>query len=373
MSEIAALFHTFCEPHQRPTARLLDAMTTHECHFLALRAHLDGWNGSRPVTFAYQETHDTARHPAALPAGRMRRGFWRLFARRQFRLVAAPSGFEALSALPLTQFFHLKLAAFMSGADVTLLFRADSADPQARRYAARKRELFDQVDLFIVPCPAFAELLMECGCDRRRIAVHPGGVELPPLAVPETRPAPGILVVEPPNPVGGLEIALAAFDAVRATTPARLHILGEASLRARLASWLRTTPHAQDVFVWTPEQAQDAWSHADIAVSCPVVSPGFFFDARGEAILEASARGLPVVATMHAGAADRVADGVTGLLVPERDVAAMADALAQLIADEGLRREMGRAGRAKMELEFEISRAAARLEGIFTAAIANPG
>lgn len=373
MSRIAALFHTFCEPRHRSVAQMLDAMTSHECHFFALKAHLDGWNGRSPVTFAHQETHDTVRHPVLLPAGRMRRGFWRHFARQSFDLVAAPSGFDALAALPLTGFFHLKLAAFMSGADVTQLFRSDVSDPRARGYAARRRELLEQVDLFIVPCPTFAELLLECGCDRRRIAIHPGAVVLPPLPeAPEPHRVPGLLVVQPEPPAGGLEIALAAFEIIRQTAPVQLHVLGNPELREKLSPWLASTPYAQDVFLWTPEQAPEAWKKADIAVSCPVVSPGFFFDARGEAILEASARALPVVATLHAGAADRVADGITGLLVPERDVAAMADAIAQLLADESLRHEMGRAGRAKMELEFELSRAAGHLEGIFTAAIANP-
>lgn len=373
MSRIAALFHTFCEPSLRPVAKLLDAMSDLECHFFALRSYLDGWKGRSNITFAHQETHDTARHPVMLPAGRMRRAFWRHFARYPFDLVVAPSGFDALSALPLTQFFRMKLAVFMGGADVTYLFRPDAADPRARQYAARRRELLEQVDLFIVPCPSFAELLLECGCNRQRIALHPGGIEVFPLSNGELKHSiPGILVVEPTPPVGGLEIALSAYEIVRETLPAQLHILGSPQLRTRLASWLATTPHAQDVFVWTPDCAQEAWMKADIVVSCPVVSPGFFFDAHGYTILEAGAHALPVVATYHAGAADRVADGVTGWLVPERDVSTMADALAQLVSDENLRREMGRAGHAKMELEFEISRAASRLEGIFTSLLANP-
>jgi glycosyltransferase involved in cell wall biosynthesis len=62
---------------------------------------------------------------------------------------------------------------------------------------------------------------------------------------------------------------------------------------------------------------------------------------------EALACGLPVVTTPNAGSVVR--DGVEGLLVPIRNVEALAAALECLRADERLRREMGRAARARAE------------------------
>jgi glycosyltransferase involved in cell wall biosynthesis len=68
----------------------------------------------------------------------------------------------------------------------------------------------------------------------------------------------------------------------------------------------------------------------------------------GNVTAEAMAAGVPVVAARATGAVDLVADGQTGFLVPPRDVAAYADALARLAADPARRHAMGEAGRARV-------------------------
>lgn len=63
------------------------------------------------------------------------------------------------------------------------------------------------------------------------------------------------------------------------------------------------------------------------------------------ALLEATACGLPIVTTDTPGCRDVVTHGVNGLLVPVKDAQAVADSLEQLITDPELRRKMGTAGR----------------------------
>jgi glycosyltransferase involved in cell wall biosynthesis len=67
----------------------------------------------------------------------------------------------------------------------------------------------------------------------------------------------------------------------------------------------------------------------------------------GNVTLEAMAAGVPVVAARATGAVDLVDEGVTGFLVPPRDIHAYADAIARIITDPALRRAMGDAGTAK--------------------------
>lgn len=70
-------------------------------------------------------------------------------------------------------------------------------------------------------------------------------------------------------------------------------------------------------------------------------------------LLEAAAMGLPIVATDVAGCRNAVDHEVTGLLVPEKDPLALAGAISRLIADRELRLTFGKAGRRKMEKEFD--------------------
>jgi len=81
-------------------------------------------------------------------------------------------------------------------------------------------------------------------------------------------------------------------------------------------------------------------------------------DAEGmpNSILEASAAGLPIVSTRHAGIVDAVVQGKTGFLVEERDVTGMANALQRLLEDKDLCRSMGERARDHVKTHFSIQR-----------------
>jgi glycosyltransferase involved in cell wall biosynthesis len=81
-------------------------------------------------------------------------------------------------------------------------------------------------------------------------------------------------------------------------------------------------------------------------------------------VLEAMASGRPVVVTANPGMAGYVEHGVTGLLVPPEDPAALADAIGELLADPVRAMEMGRAGRAAVEARFTSRHMAEDLAGL---------
>jgi glycosyltransferase involved in cell wall biosynthesis len=83
---------------------------------------------------------------------------------------------------------------------------------------------------------------------------------------------------------------------------------------------------------------------------------------------EAMARSRPVVATAVGGLVDAVQDGVSGVLVPPGDVAALRGALERLLGDAGLRRSLGAAARVRLAKTASPSTTAERLLEAYRAA-----
>ena len=97
----------------------------------------------------------------------------------------------------------------------------------------------------------------------------------------------------------------------------------------------------------------------------PAVSEGFC-----NAVLEAQAMRLPVVVGDAGGLPENVEDGRTGFVVARRDPAAMAEKLALLAKDGPLRREMGGAGRARVERCFALPQQIAEFDRFFREMVA---
>ncbi|MDT0619865.1 glycosyltransferase family 4 protein [Salinisphaera sp. P385] len=107
---------------------------------------------------------------------------------------------------------------------------------------------------------------------------------------------------------------------------------------------------------WSAAGLVEWWGHrtdmsallAGAAVAClPSYREGL-----PKSLIEAAACALPVVTTDVPGCREIVRHGENGLLVPVRDAAALADALRELFDDAGMRRRMGRQGRARVEDSF---------------------
>jgi glycosyltransferase involved in cell wall biosynthesis len=85
----------------------------------------------------------------------------------------------------------------------------------------------------------------------------------------------------------------------------------------------------------------------------------------GTSLLDAMACSRPIVATTAGGIPEVVDEGVTGLLVPPRDHAAMADAIAALISDRARGHAMGEAGFARVNEKFSVERMIAGTAAVY--------
>jgi glycosyltransferase involved in cell wall biosynthesis len=104
----------------------------------------------------------------------------------------------------------------------------------------------------------------------------------------------------------------------------------------------------------------DLWRRTHIAVL-----PSRGGEGVPKALLEAAAAGRPLVATDVPGCREIARPEETGLLVPRRDPAALADALAKLAADPALRRRLGGGARRLAEAEFGEARVAAETLALY--------
>jgi glycosyltransferase involved in cell wall biosynthesis len=84
-----------------------------------------------------------------------------------------------------------------------------------------------------------------------------------------------------------------------------------------------------------------------------------------QSLMQAAACGLPAVSTPIGAIPEAVVDGVTGLLVPPRDVARLAAALQKIMQDDALRARMGRAARDYAQANFGIDRMLDAMESVF--------
>jgi glycosyltransferase involved in cell wall biosynthesis len=104
---------------------------------------------------------------------------------------------------------------------------------------------------------------------------------------------------------------------------------------------------------------------ADIFVLPCVTASNGDMDGIPVSLMEAMAMEIPVVSTQVSGIPELIQDNHSGLLTPEKDKVALADALQRLLQHPELRLELGQAGRRKVVQEFDIHKNADQLAALF--------
>ncbi len=196
--------------------------------------------------------------------------------------------------------------------------------------------------------PGIQATVINNGVDAARYAHLP-----PPM---EPRPdGPILLAVGAVKARKGTRELIQALPAVRARFPNAVCVVaGNLALEPAYVAAVRADIErlglqgAARLLGYVPEAALMAWYSAANLFVLPSINAGWKFEGYGIALIEASAAGLPVIGTTDCGAEDAVEDGVTGLLVPQAEIAAaLPDAIIRLLSDPALAARMGAAGREK--------------------------
>ncbi len=115
---------------------------------------------------------------------------------------------------------------------------------------------------------------------------------------------------------------------------------------------------------WWGERTDIAriWADSHIAVL-----PSYYGEGVPKSLLEAGASARPLLATNMSGCREIVVDGITGILVPPRDVTALADGLEALAHDKPLRQRLGAAARELVEREFSEAKVVEQTMALYRA------
>lgn len=199
--------------------------------------------------------------------------------------------------------------------------------------------------------------------DPRKVRVIRNGVEIPPA--PDERQrlearrdlgvGPNDLVIGSVanyQPVKGHLDLVEAFRPIAEAVPsARLVLVGEGPIRASLDEWISRHSMADQVLLHGHDlDTRRLYPGFDLVVQSS------HREGLPNALLEAASAGRPIVATAAGGTAEIVLDGVTGLIVPIGDIAAISAALRRLVLDERLRRSLGAAAYEHVRTTFSMDR-----------------
>lgn len=240
------------------------------------------------------------------------------------------------------------------------------------------------VDRIIATCSDEVFELKAMGIDTGRISIAPCGVDVQLFtgngpAEPRNS-AYRILSVGRLVPRKGVDLAIRALPLLRTAGFTDVELLvvggGDAAARgddaeARRLSDIATELGVLDQVTFRGQAPRGSMPGIFRSADAVVCTP--WYEPFGIVPLEAMACGIPVVAAAVGGLRDTVVDHGTGLHVPAKDPAALADALARLLGDPQLRQELGRAGQERVRVRYSWDRVAAETERAYLQALAACG
>lgn len=163
-------------------------------------------------------------------------------------------------------------------------------------------------------------------------------------------------------PQKGHKYLLPAFaEVVREFPDARLAIVGEGWLRPALEEQAASLGLSQHVLLLGKRR-----DVADLMAACDAFVFPSLFEGLGVALLEASYAGCACIATDTGPIPEIITDGVSGLLVPAMDSAALARALLAIARDRGLARRLGAAAAENARSRFRLTDKVAELEAFYS-------
>lgn len=345
----------------------------------------------RPVVIA-QKRENTGRFPfervctVGKPATHFLRRFWfrqlldapwqisqmeqdslqRILAKTNAQLLHIYFGHIAVHLLPLIRAWPKPTVVSFHGADVLV----DMHKPAYRRATG---EMLTAVKRVLVRSQSLRRAVVDLGCDENKIDIAHTGIPLSEFpfrerAFPENgdwRLLQACRLIEKK----GIATSLRAFADFNARYPrSTITIAGEGPLLEELQALARELKIDNCVSFpgfLSPKQLSELFYASQIYLHPSQAGRDGNQEGVPNSMLEAMASGLPVFATNHGGIPEAVENGISGVLVAERDHGALARALLEAAQDRHRVAELGRVGSQAVAEKFDQRVQVRKLEDVY--------
>src|SRR6266498_3178710 len=283
------------------------------------------------------------------------------------RLLHIYFGQIAVHLLPLIRAWKRPSIVSFHGADV-------SVDMNKQAYREATLQMLNAVSLVLVRSESLRRAVIHLGCDEKKIEIQRTGIPLDEFpfrernfvaAATEWRFVQAGRLIEKK----GLPVTLRAFAVFLGQHPnAKLTIAGEGPLLSQLQNLARDLNIDGRVsfagFI-SQEQLREIYYASHIFLHPSQTGDDGNQEGIPNSMLEAMASGLPVFATQHGGIPEAIENGVSGVLVPERDDKALARVLLNAAEDPVFLSQIARTGAEVVRKNFDLDAQAQRLEEIY--------
>jgi glycosyltransferase involved in cell wall biosynthesis len=223
-------------------------------------------------------------------------------------------------------------------------------------------------DRIIAVSDFIAEQALARGCPEHKLLQHYIGIDLEKFTQPKNETEePTLLFVGRLVEKKGCTYLLQAMERLKPRFPdLRLTIIGEGDLKPALQQEALSRQLNID-FAGTASavEIRQQLARCWLFVAPSITAASGDAEGLGMVFLEAQALQTPVVSFRSGGLVEAVVEGETALLSEEKDVAGLAQNITDLLENQSLRHNMGKAGRERVEQHFDVRKQCAKLESIY--------
>jgi glycosyltransferase involved in cell wall biosynthesis len=291
----------------------------------------------------------------------------------QVQLIHAHFAFGGATALPVAKLLNVPLVVTLHGYDVTLGDDAMERRAEGRIFQRRREELWERASIFFCISKFIRDQALARGYPEAKLRLHYTGTDLSLFQPSRSERDPNlILFVGRLVEKKGCSYLLDAIAILKRKNPAvRLVMIGDGYLGQSLRERVNAERLPCEFLGNQPAHIVRDWMcRAQVFCAPSVHASNGDSEGLGMVFIEAQAVGTPVVSFDHGGIGEVVLDKVTGLLAPERDSTMLAAYLERFLSDRSLWAEFSRRGIENAKNRFDIVTQTARLEVLYSAAIA---